>query len=338
MSQRIFSVKFEKTDKRMTTRRKFLQSATLSAASVFALPAFTILEKKSTTAPIAISTWNFGLQTNAAGWKILMDKGRALDAIESGIHVAEDDLFSTSVGLAGYPDREGHTTLDACIMDEKYNCGSVVFLEKIKHPISVARKIMETTPHIILAGEGAQKWALQNGFELDDYKNPESEKAYQEWLKTSEYKPEINFENHDTIGMLAMDIKQNLSGGCSTSGMAFKIRGRVGDSPIIGAGLYVDNAIGACTSTGVGEEVIRIVGSHLVVEKMRDGLSPEAACKYAVDRIIQIKQDASKNIQVGFIAINKNGDFGGYAIHPGFNYAVYTMADGNRLVDAKSHF
>lgn len=322
----------------MTSRRNFIRQAALGGAGVFALPEVLFSKPVNTTAPVVISTWNFGLQTNEAAWKVLSANGSALDAIEQGIHVAENDLHSTSVGLAGYPDREGHTTLDACIMDDKYNCGSVMFLEKIKHPISVARKIMETTPHIILAGSGAQQWALQNGFELDDYKNPEAEQAYREWLKTSEYKPKINFENHDTIGMVAMDAFQNLSGGCSTSGMAFKIRGRVGDSPVIGAGLYVDNEVGGCTATGVGEEVIRIAGSHLVVEKMRSGMTPLAACKYAVERIIRIKKDAAKELQVGFIAISKNGDYGGYAVQPGFNYAVYTQSDGNQLIQASSFF
>ncbi|MBP7398538.1 MAG: N(4)-(beta-N-acetylglucosaminyl)-L-asparaginase [Chitinophagales bacterium] len=322
----------------MTSRRNFIKQAALGGAGIFSLPKIALPSPIMNNPPIVISTWNFGIYTNEAAWKILSTNGRALDAIEQGIHVAENDLQSTSVGLAGYPDREGHTTLDACIMDENYNCGSVIFLEKIKHPISVARKIMETTPHVILAGSGAQQWALQNGFELDDYKNPEAVKAYREWLKTSQYKPVINFENHDTIGMVAMDANQNLSGGCSTSGMAFKIRGRVGDSPIIGAGLYVDNEVGACTSTGVGEEVIRIVGSHLVVEKMRDGMTPQAACKYAVERMIKIRKEASKEIQVGFIAISKNGEYGGYAIQPGFNYAVYTEANGNILIDAQSYY
>ena len=322
----------------MTSRRRFIQQVTLGSAGLISSSAMGKSLQQQIMPPVVVSTWNFGLQTNAAAWKILESGGRALDAIETGIHVAEDDLHSASVGLAGYPDREGYTTLDACIMDENFNCGSVVFLEKIKHPISVARKIMENTPHIMLAGSGAQQWALQNGFELDDYVNPESEKAYKEWLKKSEYKPVINFENHDTIGMIAMDAYQNLSGGCSTSGMAFKIRGRVGDSPVIGAGLYVDNEAGACTSTGVGEEVIRIAGSHLVVEKMRDGLTAQAACKLAVERIVKIKKEKSKELQVGFIAISKNGEYGGYAIQPGFQYAVYTQADGNKLIDAPSYY
>jgi N4-(beta-N-acetylglucosaminyl)-L-asparaginase len=267
----------------------------------------------------------------------LSKQGPALDAVEAGARMAEDDLHSTSVGLAGWPDREGKTTLDACIMDHEYNCGSVMFLEKIKNPISVARKIMETTPHIMLAGSGAQQWALENGFVLDNYVNPEATKAYQAWLQTGQYKPVINFENHDTIGIIAMDANGNLSGACSTSGMAYKIRGRVGDSPIIGAGLYVDNEVGAATATGVGEEVVRIAGSHLVVEKMRDGYSPVDACKFAVERMVRIRKEKSKDIQVGFIAINKAGEYGGYCIQPGFQYAVYNQL-GNNLLNAASFY
>jgi N4-(beta-N-acetylglucosaminyl)-L-asparaginase len=213
----------------------------------------------------------------------------------------------------------------------------VCFLEQIKNPVSVARKLMETTPHVMLAGSGAQQWAFENGFERDTYVNPEATKAYQEWLVHSEYQPIINFENHDTIGIIAMDAAGNLSGACSTSGMAFKIRGRVGDSPIIGAGLYVDNEVGACTATGTGEEVIRIAGSHLVVEKMREGYSPVDACKYAVQRMIRIRKEKSKEIQVGFIAINKAGEYGGYCIQPGFQYAVYNQ-NGNVLLDSSSHY
>ncbi|MFN3939443.1 MAG: N(4)-(beta-N-acetylglucosaminyl)-L-asparaginase [Chitinophagales bacterium] len=321
----------------MTTRRKFIQTAAFASAGLLSKSAMANTQRKKITAPIVVSTWDFGLQTNAEAWKILRNSGNVLDAVEAGVRAAEADLKSTSVGLAGWPDREGKTTLDACIMDSNYNCGSVVFLEKIKHPISVARKIMETTPHVMLAGEGAQKWALENGFEMDNYVNPESLKAYEEWLKTSEYKPVINFENHDTIGLIAMDAKQNLSGGCSTSGMAFKIRGRVGDSPIIGAGLYVDNAVGACTSTGVGEEVMRIVGAHLVVEKMRDGMRPQKACRMAIERIVEIRKEKIQNIQVGFIAINKIGECGAFAIHPGFTYAVHTI-EGNVLHKADAHF
>ncbi len=326
----------------MTTRRKFIQTTALGAGILCAQDIFaenTLLKKSNAlNKPIVISTWNFGIEANKDAWNILSKNGRALDAVEAGVKVAENDLHSTSVGLAGLPDREGYTTLDACIMDENYNCGSVAFLEKIKNPISVARKVMETTPHIMLVGAGAQKFAIDNGFSLDDYKNPESVKAYQEWLKKSEYKPVINIENHDTIGMIAMDANNNLSGACTTSGLAYKIRGRVGDSPIIGAGLYVDNEIGAATATGTGEEVIRIAGTHLVVELMRNGKSPYEACKAAVERMVKIRKEKTKEFQVGFIAINKNGEFGAYCLQPGFNYAVYSNNIPNELFKSDSYY
>ena len=324
----------------MSNRRNFIKNITLGAG-VFAtadIYAKNPISPQPMHKPIVLSTWDFGIEANKDAWSILNKNGRALDAVEAGVKVAENDLFSTSVGLAGQPDREGHTTLDACIMDENYNCGSVAFLEKIKNPISVARAVMEKTPHVMLVGTGAQQFALSQGFTLDDYTNPESVKAYQEWLKKSEYKPVINIENHDTIGMIAMDANGNLSGACTTSGLAFKMRGRVGDSPIIGAGLYVDNEIGAATATGTGEEVIRISGTHLVVELMRQNYSPYEACKEAVMRMVKIRKEKTKTFQVGFIALNKNGEFGAYCLQPGFNYAVYSNNIPNQLFKSDAYY
>ena len=317
-----------------TTRRKFIKlgaaAASLPIASAFA-------KSKMVTKPVVISTWNFGLQANEAAWAILSKGGKALDAVEAGARVPEGDPKETSVGLGGLPDREGHVTLDACIMDENGNIGSVAFLEHIVHPVSVARKVMEKTPHVMLVGEGALQFALANGFKKEKLLTKESEQAWKEWLKEKKYKPIANIENHDTIGILALDANGNLSGACTTSGMAYKMRGRVGDSPIIGAGLYVDNEIGAATSTGVGEEVIRIVGCHLVVELMRQGNSPEVACKLAVERIIQKNPDKAKAIQVGFLALNKNGEYGAYCLQKGFTFAVY-QPTGNTLTESKSIF
>jgi isoaspartyl peptidase/L-asparaginase-like protein (Ntn-hydrolase superfamily) len=317
-----------------TTRRKFIKlgaaAASLPIASAFA-------KSKMVTKPVVISTWNFGLQANEAAWAILSKGGKALDAVEAGARVPEGDPKETSVGLGGLPDREGHVTLDACIMDENGNIGSVAFLEHIVHPVSVARKVMEKTPHVMLVGEGALQFALANGFKKEKLLTKESEQAWKEWLKEKKYKPIANIENHDTIGILALDANGNLSGACTTSGMAYKMRGRVGDSPIIGAGLYVDNEIGAATSTGVGEEVIRIVGCHLVVELMRQGNSPEVACKLAVERIIQKNPDKAKTIQVGFLALNKNGEYGAYCLQKGFTFAVY-QPTGNTLTESKSIF
>jgi N4-(beta-N-acetylglucosaminyl)-L-asparaginase len=319
----------------MSTRRDFIKLSTLGAVALSAPSAFAgRLEENK---PIVLSTWNFGLQANVEAWKILSAGGRALDAVEAGAKVPEADPNETSVGYGGLPDRDGNVTLDACIMDENGGCGSVAFLEHIVHPISVARAVMEKTPHVMLVGDGALKFALANGFEKKKLLTPKAEKAWKEWLKTAQYKPVINVENHDTIGIIALDAKGNLSGACTTSGLAYKMRGRVGDSPIIGAGLYVDNEIGAATSTGMGEEVIRVVGCHLVVELMRQGRDPQTACKEAVERILKKNPARAKEIQVGFLALNKQGEYGSYCLQKGFNYAVHDKS-GNNLYDSKSNF
>jgi N4-(beta-N-acetylglucosaminyl)-L-asparaginase len=308
-------------------------SVTAAALPISSSLANTLVDSK----PIVISTWNFGLKANEEAWKILSKGGRSLDAVEAGARVPEGDPKETSVGLGGLPDRDGKVTLDACIMDENGNIGSVAFLEHIVHPVSVARMVMEKTPHVMLVGDGALQFALANGFKKEKLLTKESEQAWKEWLKEGNYKPVANIENHDTIGILALDENGNLSGACTTSGMAYKMRGRVGDSPIIGAGLYVDNEIGAATSTGVGEEVIRIVGCHLVVELMRQGNSPEQACKLAVERIIQKNPEKAKTIQVGFLALSKSGEHGSYCLQKGFAFAVHDLLN-NQLFDSKSYY
>ena len=321
-----------------TSRRKFLKTGAVLSSL---LPVSELLAAEKSTAvnkPLVISTWDFGKPSNAEAWKVLSNNGRALDAVEKGVHVPEGDPKITTVGYGGAPDRDGRVTLDACIMDEFANCGSVACLEHIVHPISVARMVMEKTPHVMLVGDGALQFALASGFKKQNLLTPESEREWKEWLKTSEYKPVANIENHDTIGMLALDMNQNLSAACTTSGMAYKMRGRVGDSPIIGAGLFVDNEIGAATSTGVGEEVIRICGSHLVVELMRQGNSPQEACENAVKRIVKNQPKKSKEMQVGFLAINKNGEHGAFALQKGFTFAVYSSSINNQLFEAKSYY
>lgn len=320
----------------MTTRREFIKLSAVGSG-VLAIAPLRGNTATPPTKPIVISTWNFGLAANESAWKILSQRGRALDAVEAGAKVPEADPDETSVGLGGLPDRDGKVTLDACIMDEHGNCGSVAFLQHIVHPISVARLVMEKTPHVMLVGDGALRFALANGFKKKNLLTSASEKKWKEWLKKAEYKPVINIENHDTIGIVALDAEGNLSGACTTSGLAFKMHGRVGDSPIIGAGLYVDNEIGAAAATGVGEEVIRIVGCHLVVELMRQGNSPEEACKLAVERIMKKNPSRAKDIQVGFLALNKKGEHGAYCLQKGFDYAVHD-ASSNRLIDSKSHF
>ncbi|KAA3437975.1 N(4)-(beta-N-acetylglucosaminyl)-L-asparaginase [Rufibacter hautae] len=322
----------------MSSRRHFLKLSAMGTALVSGFypihKAFSgSIKQGKTNKPLVISTWDHGMPANEAAWKILSQKGTALDAVEAGVRVPEADPNVRTVGYGGYPDREGNVTLDACIMDKDSNCGSVAYLQHIKHPISVARKVMENTPHVMLVGDGALQFALSQGFKKENLLTPESEKDWKNWLKESKYKPVINIENHDTIGLLALDAHGDLAGACTTSGASFKMKGRVGDSPIIGAGLFVDNEIGAATATGLGEAVIRMVGSHLVVELMRQGHAPEKACRLAVERIIQ-KQKNVKDLQVGFIAINKQGEYGGYCIQRGFNYAVRDTTT-NKLLDAK---
>ena len=304
------------------------------------------------TQPCVISTWDFGVAANQAAWAVLSKGGRALDAVEAGARIPEQDLKNHSVGRAGYPDRDGHVSLDASIMDEHGNCGAVAGLEHIAHPISVARRVMEKTPHVLLVGDGALQFAMEQGFPREELLTEESRQAWEAWKKDARYHPLANSEvgdygkklgtpggadNHDTIGMLALDAAGNLSGACTTSGMAWKLRGRVGDSPIIGAGLYVDNDVGGATSTGVGEEVIRNVGSFLVVELMRQGLSPQAACKAAVARILKRKPEA-KDIQVGFLALSKTGEVGAWSIQKGFSYALCDSAKQDGLLPGKSFY
>ena len=325
----------------MKSRRNFLKLSALGGAAVIANPSLVTANENSEfiaiqnlskqRKPIVVSTWNHGLEANVASWNILSKGGTALDAVEAGVRITESDPNNSSVGLGGLPDRDGFVTLDACIMDDSHHCGAVAFLQDIENPISVARKVMEETNHVMLVGEGAKQFALEKGFKATNLLTEKSKKAWGKWKEKSNYQPVINSENHDTIGLLALDERGNLSGACTTSGMAYKLHGRVGDSPIIGAGLFVDNEVGAACATGVGEAVIRIAGSAIVVELMRNGLSPNEACKEAVNRIIKSHKNLS-NLQVGFLALNKKGESGGYSIYSGFNYAKYYNGE-NKLIN-----
>jgi len=326
----------------MQSRREFIKISALATALFPFLKVKAINKTPFSgkwTKPIVLSTWYFGVPANEEAWKILISGGKALDAVESGVKIPEGDPKVRSVGYGGLPDRDGHVTLDACIMDEALNCGSVAFIENIMHPVSVARLVMEKTKHIMLVGEGAFQFAIEQGFKKENLLTPESEKDWKEWLLNSGYKPKDLDTNHDTIGMIALDSNGNLSGACTTSGLRYKMHGRVGDSPIIGAGLYVDGEIGAATSTGIGEEVIRISGTHLVVELMRQGRTPQEACEEAVGRVVKNKKgNIDSDFQVGFIALNKNGEYGAYAVNKGFQFAVYSNEENNLLKDSKSKF
>lgn len=317
-----------------------------TATPVMAMPTQLFADDHHSPQPIVISTWKPNQKANAKAWEVLQAHGTALDAVHQGVMVPEADPEDHSVGLGGLPDRDGHVTCDACIMDHHANIGSVMCLEHIVHSISVARMVMEKTPHVQLVGEGALQFALLNGFKRENLLTTEASAIWKKWMRKAKYDPMITVHeiekrikaNHDTVGMIALDEYQNLSGACTTSGMAFKLPGRVGDSPIIGAGLYVDNEIGAATATGIGEEVVRICGSHTIVEGMRYGLSPKEACKKAIERLIKIKGvEKSKEIQLGFIAINKAGEIGCYSMLPEFTMAVHS-AEGPRIIQSDYFF
>lgn len=284
--------------------------------------------------PIVIATWNPNVKATEAAWQILQNGGTALDAVEAGARVPEADPNDASVGYGGLPDRDGFVTLDACIMDHNGNAGSVTFLQHIMHPISVARLVMEKTSHVMLSGEGALRFALENGFKKENLLTESSKKAWEEWCKTNQYQPKIDVQNHDTIGILAIDKKGNISGACTTSGAAYKMHGRVGDSPILGAGMYVDNEVGGACATGQGEFMMKTLGSFLIVELMRQGRTPQEACEEAIQRI-QKRYGATlpQGTQVGYLAINKAGEHGAFSLVQGFNYALY-QNDQNQALDA----
>jgi isoaspartyl peptidase/L-asparaginase-like protein (Ntn-hydrolase superfamily) len=322
-------------------RRAFIERSSLAAAglmlgNVKASGAGPQGQTMSYTAkPLVISTWDFGFDANEEAWKLIGNSSNALDAVEMGIRRIEADPLNHSVGYGGFPDRDGNVTLDACIMAPDSRAGSVAFLKNIMHPISVARRVMENTPHVMLAGEGALKFAKDSGFEEVNLLTAESIKAWEKWKKEADYHPVINIENHDTIGMLCLDVHGDLAGGCSTSGLAYKMHGRVGDSPIIGAALYLDNAIGAAVTTGLGEMVMRSLTSFLVVELMHHGASPQSACEEAIHRIVRKNPEYVDN-QVGVIALSPSGETGAFAVQKGFNYACKT-SEFHKVINSDSY-
>lgn len=300
--------------------------------------------------PVAVvSTWDFGRAANAAALARMKAGGTPLDAVEAGAKVPEADPENHSVGYGGYPDRDGRVTLDAVIMDEDGRMGAVAALEDVVHAISVARLVMEKTPHTMLVGEGATRFALAQGMKPQNLLTPAAERAWREWLKTADYRPVANIENrrpgpagsaldHDTIGIIARGTDGRMAAACTTSGMAFKMRGRVGDSPQAGCGLFIERGVGAATSSGVGEEVTRIAGSARVVASMRAGMSPQAACREAVEHLARLRGDAIKGMQVGFLAMGRDGSVGAFALLPGFTYAVTRYSGAAEVLAAGSLF
>lgn len=326
----------------MTSRRTFITMATagLGGAVLPGNSGWARGFQEGGELPAVVSTWNFGMAANEAAWKILGSGGYALDGVEAGARIPEDDPAVISVGYGGLPDDHGKVTLDACIMDEKGNAGAVACLEEIRHAVSVARMVMEKTPHVMLTGRGARDFALSRGFKRENLLTPAAKAAWKRWKKAgAHFKPVINIENeilqnHDTIGILALDRQGRLCGATTTSGMAFKMHGRVGDSPIAGAGLFVDGRIGGAVATGSGELVMKTLGSFLVVELMHKGLSPEEACREAVMRIVSTNP-GYRDHQIGYLALKNNGLYGAYSLQPGFDYAVRTPSY-NRLLTARS--
>lgn len=332
------------------SRRAVLAAGAAAAAVPPAIPAAVSAIPAEVRSParkaVIASTWDFGAAANRAAFARLTAGGSLIDAIEEGAKVPEADPSNHSVGRGGYPDRDGRVTLDAIIMDDVGNVGAVAALEDVVHAISVARAVMERTPHTMLVGTGAGGFARAQGFSIETLLTPEAAKAWREWLETARYAPVANREtagparspvgtaaDHDTIGIIARDPNGRFAGGCTTSGMAFKMHGRVGDSPLAGCGLFVERGVGAATATGVGEEVVRIAGSARVVASMRGGMTPAQACREAVTHLTRLRGRAIAGVQVGLLAIGRDGDVGACALLPGFTYAVTDTA-GNTEVRA----
>ena len=309
-------------------RRKFLDKSYLGLSTMLVAPetiaslgnkSISSISKNSET--YAISTWSVS-EANMKAGRALERGFSAIEAVVEGVAYEESNLLNTTVGKGGAPDRDGVVSLDACVMNHTGDCGAVLAVENITHVAALAKEVMEKTPHVILAGKGARQFAIKQGYKPENLLTEKSKKAWEKWLKNGNYQPEINVENHDTIGMICCDNLGNLSGACTTSGLAYKMSGRVGDSPIIGSGLYIDNNVGGAVATGLGEEVIKTVGSFLIVELMRGGLSPQKACEEAVNRILE-KQKGKPNFQVAYLATNKNGEVGAFSIQKGFSYTFY---------------
>ena len=310
------------------SRRRFLGHSALGLLGGAAMPSVygaDAVVGSNGEAPLVVSTWPFGKPANDTALKALVEGGSILDAVEKGIQFTETDPAVTSVGLKGKPNAAGVVQLDACIMSGPgHRAGSVAALEGIRHPISAARLVMEKTPHVMLVGEGARMFALEQGLEHVEMNSQEAYEKWQHRLPSQPARPaEQKKGNHDTIALLVLGTDLTLAGGCSTSGLAGKLPGRVGDSPIIGSGLYVDNDVGAAGATGVGENVMRYCGSFLVVEFMRQGLHPQAACEQTIRRIAR-QDPKGTNLSINFVALDKRGRYGAAGTDKEFRFSVAT--------------
>ncbi len=270
--------------------------------------------------PVMIATWPFGrLAVDAAAESL--DAGESgLDGIEAGIRLIESLGSDGSVGLAGRPNAAGYPQLDACIMDgPSRGAGSVGGMEGIVHPITAARRVMDSSRHVMLVGEGARWFALEHGLETVDVSDLDAKKTA--WVERERDPEEPAEKGHDTITLLMLDGNGDLYGGCSTSGAGGKLPGRVGDSPILGAGLFVDNEVGAAGATGVGENVMRYSATTVIVEMMRQGMTPKEACEAMVHRIAAV-DPLGYELDVCFIALDKQGRWGAAASNQRFPFAV----------------
>jgi isoaspartyl peptidase/L-asparaginase-like protein (Ntn-hydrolase superfamily) len=298
--------------------------------------------------PVVIATWPFGLPASEAAWRVLAAGGPALDAAVEAATFCEDDESVDSVGYGGLPDASGEVTLDASVMDHRARCGSVACLRRVRHAARVARAVMERTPHVMLAGKAATTFALAQGFAEENLLSPRAAGALARWraeqaggaapnagpAPSNVARPRVNDPpagSHDTIGILALDRAGVPGGACTTSGRAFKIPGRVGDSPIIGAGLYVDGKVGAATATGVGEEVIRVCGSFAAVDLMRRGAGPADALAEVLRRVEANR--GGRDVDVSLLALRNDGAWAGMTLRAETNFQ-FAVADeaGARLV------
>jgi L-asparaginase/N4-(beta-N-acetylglucosaminyl)-L-asparaginase len=309
-------------------RRDFLRAGTLAWAGL-SLACERRNAPGEAALPVVISTWTFGRAANEETVRRLEGGAAVLDAVQHGVMQIEADPDETSVGIGGYPNREGVVELDAALMDGgTLDAGSVAALRNIKHPVAVARKVMDETPHVLLVGDGARRFALQHGFEEENLLTDKARKAWEN------HRTDGSQPSHDTIGMVALADDGRMAGACTTSGLAWKLPGRVGDSPLIGHGMYCDDQAGGAAATGVGEEVIKVCGSYQIVEFMRQGLEPQDAVRRVLQRILRRKRSGEVP-QVGFVALRADGLVGFASTRLGFRAAV-SRGGRHEVLDAPS--